>query len=169
MITNSDIIIAFYFEDLMKSVSSGIPDATMFRWRQNAKAFGVTKMCMIDITTFQIGQYYQNSDAEITFERYQSLSEVETKYPQYQTVALETPNTLKQKSIKYQYLPAFKHPDKALYVVGADTGPSDLTEGRKDKKWVVIPSDFNQAIWAETAMSIVLYDRYLKTNSNSFT
>jgi hypothetical protein len=118
---------------------------------------------MIDITTFQIGQYYQNSDGEIAFERYTDLAQVESKYPEHTPVILETPNTLDAKKIKYTYLPNFKHPKKALYVVGADTGPVDLTQYPQKKKFVVIPSDFTHAIWAETAMAIALYDRFIKT------
>ena len=157
-----DVMIAFYFEDLMKSVSSGIPDATIFRWRQNAKALGVTHLLMIDVTTYQIGQYHNNPDSEIIFERFKNLSEIEKKYPDYKMVFFETPNTLEGKKIKYEFLPKFKHPNKAIYVVGPDGVYIDMTKDREKKKWVVIPSIFRDAIWAETAMAIALYDRFLK-------
>jgi hypothetical protein len=153
---------AFFFEDLMKSVSSGIPEATIFRWRQNAKALGVFHLAMIDVTTYQIGQYYNNPDGEIIFERFKNLEEVEKKYPDHKVVVFETPNTLDAKKIKYSYLPQFKHPKKAIYVVGPDTEPVDLTQNPLSKKFLVIPADFKNAIWAETAMAIALYDRYLK-------
>jgi len=164
---DKDIKIAFYFEDLMKNVSSGIPEATIFRWRQNAKALGVTHLLMIDITTYQIGQYHNNPDGEVIFERYQNLSQIEKKYPNFKMVILETPNTLEAKKIKYQHLPEFKHPKKAIYVVGPDSEPVDLTQGKRDNKFVVIPSDYRNAIWAETAISIALYDRFVKTKWQS--
>ena len=158
-----DAMIAFYFEDLMKSVSSGIPEATIFRWRQNARALGISHLLMIDITTYKIGQYHNNPDSEIIFERFTDLSQIEEKYPDYKLVILETPNTLEAKNIKYEYLPNFKHPTKAIYVVGPDGELVDLTIGREKEKWVVIPSVVRHAIWAETAMAITLYDRFLKS------
>lgn len=159
---NDDVAVAFYFEDLMKNVSSGIPEATIFRWRQNAKAFGVKHLMMIDVTTYKIGQYHQNPDGEVIFERFNDLSEIEKNYPDHELVLLETPNTLEAKNIKYEYLDKFIHPEKAIYVVGGDSGNSDMISGRENKKWVVIPSTFDQPIWSDTAVTIALYDRYIK-------
>jgi len=57
-------------------------------------------------------------------------------------------------------LSGFIHPIDAVYIVGPDYGSFDLPENSKS---VRIPVARPVELWAATALSIVLYDRYLRT------
>jgi len=67
---------------------------------------------------------------------------------------------------KVLVLHTFKHPRNPLYVFGTDTGMKMAAEiqNLKDKKYhcVTIMASHNNVFWTEQAMSIILYDKWVK-------
>lgn len=62
-------------------------------------------------------------------------------------------------------LPNFVHPDNALYIVGRTSYSPYATHFREGiDQAVKIPSNINQGgFWGHQAVSIILYDRFLKS------
>jgi len=158
--------IAFHFEDLKTSVSSGWPDSVMERWTQNARAGGVDNIIMIDQTTYKIGQYYKHPVIDPVFTYHQSLQELEDANPTATFVYFEQKSFLDSLGITSTILTDFVHPDPStndvIYVVGPDS-KSVPTTGRESATWVSIPAVVDQMYWAEQVAGVVIWDRYNKS------
>lgn len=151
--------IVFFFQDPQTNFFSGIMDTVIDRIIFNARNLGATHVFMIDKTQYKIGQYYQHSDSQIAFQRFESLEELEKTYPKVKFIYFENARALEKAGIEsYTLLPDFAHPSRAIYVVGTETGGIPIS-GREDKIWVSIPVE---NLWAEGAINICLYDRLTK-------
>lgn len=152
--------IVFFFQDSQTNFHPETMSPMVDRIIFNARNLGATHVFMIDQTKFKIGQYYEHSDSQIAFQRFESLEELEKTYPKVKFVYFENARALEKAGIKScALLPDFAHPSEAIYVFGTETGGISIS-GREDKIWVSIPVE---NLWAEGAMNICLYDRLIKS------
>lgn len=152
--------VAFYFEDVVRNISSGVVDAVMDRTVMDCKNLGATHLFMVDATQYRIGQYYQHVDSEIEFGYYTAIDEVEEDNLSTPFVYLEREITLDDLEVGDKHnLISFVHPESVIYVVGADMGSATIIPGRLDKQWVYVPVNM---LWAETTLKLCLYDRLVK-------
>jgi hypothetical protein len=148
---------AFFFEDVTKNFTSGQIGSNLDRMVYNCRMLGCTHLFMIDITEFQIGQYYQHADSLIEFERYTSLDELEAAYPSANFYYLENSATLSAAGVT-NFVDLCNHTPPVgandIYVVGGDFSGNVVINGREDKNWICIQSAAD--LWAETALALIL-------------
>lgn len=154
------INVAFVLDDWMQHVGQIEPKTTIHRWTQNMKALGVSKIWMVDETTYNVGQYYNHHDSNIEFQLISSIEELRSKYLD-DIVHLEKTNT--SQLVSSTDLPDFIHPTNALYIVGRDSSGLFQNENNTTSRdhWVHIPMINDNAFYSDVAMSIVLYSRMI--------
>ncbi len=152
--------VVFHFEDIQANISSGIVEATPERIIYNARMFGATHAFMIDVTRFQIGQYYQHADAGIEFMRLKSMEQFVDWCECARIVVLENAASLDKEDMEYSNLLNYEHPKDAIYVVGADSRATNIIAKTRDvADFVTVPV---ADLWAEAAITACLYDRLSK-------
>lgn len=156
--------VSFYFEDWEQFSYGADLSAIINRWRLNARAMNIDGLAMIDITRFQVGQYYNHLDSGINFERHTSIDELEDAYPSVPFVFVEGKEKLDSVGVTtYTRLDQFVHPDPhAIYVFGPNGPTGDLPTLRPLATWVYIPCVTGEVLYAEEACAMVMYDRYMK-------
>jgi len=162
------IHVAFHFEDWTQHIGVPEPKSTIYRWCHNMTALGVSKIWMIDCTTFQIGQYYNHLNSDIEFERVTTLEEVESAVPDLDRVYLEVLDATESHAGSID-LTDFVSPDNVLYVVGRDTSLIPFSEERNGENchWVHIPmAKEDSSYHAEIAMCIALWKKLCDEMSN---
>lgn len=157
-----EIAIAFPFEDWLQDPRQPEPNSLFQRYRIQAKAFGATKMISVDLTTHDIGQYYNHTDSQIDFEWHTSLANLEAAYTDDgvidRIVYLESEAYLSANGIVGTDLRQFTHPTVSgtlLYLVGPDSG-NVPTAGREGKEWVYIKNKAGEAMLSEAAAILAL-------------
>jgi hypothetical protein len=115
-------------------------------WRHPLKEFGVDEFYMIPRTGIQ-------RPGVIEFDH---IDEVYNSFPEFTVVFVD--------ESAEDELQDFVHPDDALYVIGKTSySPYVNREKIQNYKCVKIPSVINQGgFWGNQAISIILYDRFLK-------
>ncbi len=159
------IAVAYHFEDWMQHVGTPEPLTSMRRWTGDSKILGADTLFLIDKTTFKIAQYYNHTSAGVHYFSFDDFIEVEEKYPDSTIVYFEDKYFLEQNNIKGINIFDFEHPDdNVIYVVGPNFGSIEVLENRRDKTWVFIPGPSRYTLFADTVLTIALYDRMSKVD-----
>lgn len=140
--------VACYWElpDALQATPFAIKKWAML-WTHTIKAFGVHNLVVID----QQGTAPTLGDAELTYHIVTCPTRLFELYPDHKVVHVETGG----RDIRH-----YSHPDDALYVFG----------GNYDDRQPIFPGsdciaiDSRRPMHAETALSVVLYDRMVKMN-----
>ncbi len=173
------IVVLGHWEDNEANPFSGrIVDA--MRWLNQLTAFGVQYFVFVDDTMAKVQleklQEMQNSSPEelareVTIKRGDSLDDailrIKELKPDIQVVYLERRALIADRPV--QSLKDFVHPKDALYVFGSDfePGPGNPSKSVCDRvNGVVVSIDYPNvdkvALYAQEALSCLLYDRYIK-------
>jgi len=131
-------------------------------WSYALKSFNVKNFILIDLDNTD--PYY--GDAEINFQKFNSLEEVMKKYENYKFVILMQEHNI-PKNFKKTKLKDFKHPkDNVFYVIGPNY--TDLkTDNLKKCEYVYIPTTRKGLLWDVLVVPIILYDRFTKYGTDS--
>ena len=157
------IAVAYHFEDWMQHVGASEPLTSMRRWTGDCKVLGADHLFLIDVTTFNIAQYYDHKDSEVAYKMFRQIEEIEDLYPEATFVYFEDKYFLENNGISGTDLANFEHPeDNVVYVVGPNFGFIDAVDSRRKREWVYVPCRPRYALFAETVLSIALYDRMTK-------
>lgn len=157
------IAVVHHFEDWMQHIGAPEPLNSMRRWTGDCKVLGADHLFLIDITTFRIAQYYTHKDSEVKYKLYSKIEEIEDQYPDATFVYFEDKSFLDNNNIEGISLLDFKHPeDNVIYVVGPNFGFVEALNSRRNREWVYIPCRPRYTLFAETVLSIALYDRMTK-------
>jgi len=118
-------------------------------WTLTMKAFGVSKLILVDVDQSQP----ECRDAEIALEIYSTLEEVLAAHDGPVVLLAQTGETK---------LAEFEHPTgDVLYVAGPDYGQLDATAGT-GRHVVSVETPVNVPLWSHVALAIALYDRSRK-------
>jgi hypothetical protein len=114
-------------------------------WLHPLQEFGITEFYMSPVTGIAKGRVLERQFIDNVFEETEELTRVYVD----EAATVE--------------LPEFEHPEHALYIMGKTTFSPYLTHRREGDLAVKIPSVTNGGgFWGHSAISIVLYDRFLK-------
>jgi hypothetical protein len=164
------IHVAFHFEDWIQHIGAAEPKTTMHRWSHNMKTLGVSKIWLVDCTTFQISQYYTHQDFDIEFEAVASLDDMEKVIGDTMDIVYLEVLAATSDNEASENLFNFVHPIDAVYVVGRDTSSIPWLAARSGPKkhWVHMPMKAPYSFYADIAMSCTLYARfYIESTSNT--
>lgn len=104
-----------------------------------------------------------NGHVKVFRRQYHSLDHAMESMPTKSWVFLVPQSDLPSKSTPYFRLHEYPHPRDAVYVVGADSG-FGFQPPAAGGDFVIIetPHGLNHSMWSYQAISVVLYDRWLK-------
>jgi len=119
-------------------------------WKFPMRDLGVDKLYMSPVT---------NIHSKKVIER-DSIQDVIDEHPNLQVVwVTETGDTS---------LETFEHPENCLYITGRTNYSPFLNYSREGDITLRVPTVINKGLlWGHQAMSIVLYDRFIKNASNN--
>ena len=126
-------------------------------FEETVKALGVDTFIIIDKTTD--GMVHNFGSIDITYAKYGTLDEALAAYPDVNKFYFEHTRSIPAET-KYITLDELAHPvDNVLYIFGGDEQSLNLhnIEGT-----VVSIEVSHYILWSIVAMSLVLYDRYIK-------
>lgn len=150
--------IAFTYDSSLRNVCSGSGFA-IDMMRGCARAFGMTDMIICDYDRLipPLG------DSSINSCLCDELNQLQEKYQDWTKVVLDLESNLIRKSKPYELLHDFQHPaEPVLYIVGSDA--LGFTDEERDvgDYFVAIDQPGTTQLWSVAALSIALYDRYIK-------
>jgi len=153
------IAVIFYLED--STLRHDSVEQTMSRRIFDSRNLGATHVFMIDRTQYKIGQYYDHVDGLINFQRFESLSEIQSMYSEEKFVYLENEQSFIGVEATYYSIETYTHPESCIYVSGPDTGAESILANSSNTiaDYVNIEAE---NLWSETAINIVLWDRKRK-------
>lgn len=124
-----------------------VPLNEFHRWKHPLMEFGVNEFYMTPISGISETRVIERA----------SVDEIITENPTFVNVYVDENATVE--------LPDFVHPENALYIVGKTSYSPYATHFREGIDVAVkIPSVTNNGgFWSHQAISMILYDRYLKT------
>lgn len=152
--------VVIHLEDRWNYTQSDRDIEIMQMFHESAKGLNVNLFIVIDKTTDGI---VYKLPTDIKCEVYKTLDEALQNYLDYTKLYFEHINAIPPET-KYITLNKLAHPkDNVLYIFGGDEAGlnfSGLKLGKKDK---IITIDITRMIlWQIVAMTIAMYDRYLK-------
>ena len=126
-------------------------------FEETVKALGVDTFIIIDKTTE--GMVHKFIGVDITYAKYKTLDEVLAAYPGATKFYFEHKRAIPAET-KYITLDELVHPlDNVLYIFGGDEIGLDLSNVDE----IVVSIEVSHYIlWSIVAMSLALYDRYIK-------
>ena len=131
----------------------------MQMYQETIKAFGVNLFLIVDKTTNGMVHKFP---FDIECASYKTLDEILGRYPNYVKLYFEHPNAI---SVDYITLDKLVHPkDNVLYIFGGDENGLNITKLKDNEKMTSINVS-NYILWSIIAMTIALYDRYVKGNN----
>jgi hypothetical protein len=148
--------VVIHLEDRWNYVQSDRDIEIMQMYHESAKGLNANLFIVIDKTTD--GMVYK-LPTDIKCEVYKTLDEALENYPDYTKLYFEHPNAI---SIDYITLDELIHPqDNVLYIFGGDENGLNITSLKANEQLIAINIS-KYILWSIVAMSIVMYDRYIK-------
>ncbi|PIU28728.1 hypothetical protein COT08_00580 [Candidatus Woesebacteria bacterium CG07_land_8_20_14_0_80_44_9] len=152
--------VVIHLEDRWNYAQSDRDIEIMQMFHESAKGLNVDLFIVIDKTTE--GMVYK-LPVDIKCEVYKTLDEALQNYPDYTKLYFEHTNAISA-GIEHISLDELIHPkDNILYIFGGDEKGlnfSDIKLGKNDKIISILISRY--ILWTIVAMTIALYDRYIK-------
>ena len=149
--------VVVHLEDKWNCTQSDRDIDILQMFEETVKALGVDTFIIIDKTTD--GMVHNFGSIDITYAKYNTLDEALAAYPDATKFYFEHKRAIPTET-KYMTLDELVHPlDNVLYIFGGDEVGLDLSsiDGT-----VVSIEVSHYILWSIVAMSLVLYDRYIK-------
>lgn len=157
--------VIFFFEDKVMNMYSGRWDGDVRIWHDTMVMYNFDKLIEIDISTDQRGIFHDKKRTNHMFDYFLTLEEAEEKYKDMTFVYMEDPRTLRLNNMwdESVSLDTFQHPaDNVIYVIGADSGQTNICYGRQGKTFVHVEAPNPQAIWGLIVLALIGDDRRRK-------